>query len=181
MNARSATIQRKTKETSIDLELNLDGSGQFAVQTGIGFLNHMLEQWAFHGLFDLRVQCVGDLHIDSHHTTEDVAITLGQAFLQALGEKKGIRRYAHAYVPMDESLLRVALDLSGRPDFVFQGDFSTSMLGSLQTQMIVHFFKSFALADRSTMPPAVFLISRHVFKSRRLYFDQILSSLHASM
>ena len=147
--------KRNTKETAVDLQLQLDGTGRFQIETGIGYLNHMLEQWTFHGLFDLTLRCEGDLHIDGHHTTEDVALALGEAFLEALGEKKGIERYAHAYVPMDEALLRTVLDVSGRPEFHFQGTFTQPALGQLDTQLIPHFFKSFALASRMTLHMAI--------------------------
>lgn len=147
--------KRTTKETTIALELNLEGCGKFQIDTGIGYLNHMLEQWAFHGLFDLTLKCEGDLHIDSHHTTEDVGLALGEAFLEALGDKKGIQRYAHAYVPMDEALLRTVIDISGRPECHFQGEFTQPSLGQLDTQMIAHFFKSFALSSRVTLHIAI--------------------------
>ena len=118
---RIVKIERKTKETKIKLELNLEGSGISDVKTGIGFLDHMLDLWTFHGLFNLKLTCKGDLEIDTHHTTEDIAIALGSALAEAVGEKKGIVRYGFSYVPMDEALLRVALDLSGRPEYVFSG------------------------------------------------------------
>ena len=142
--SRTASIERKTRETLVRVKLNLDGEGTSETNTGIGFLDHMLDQLAFHGLMDLEVSCKGDLHIDSHHTTEDIGIALGQALKEALGEKKGIRRYGLAYIPMDEALLRAVLDCSGRPDFVFNGEFGRYNLGDLDTQMIPHFFKSLA-------------------------------------
>ncbi len=142
--SRTAIIERKTRETLVKVKLNLDGEGTSETNTGIGFLDHMLDQLAFHGLMDLAVSCEGDLHIDSHHTTEDIGIALGQALKESLGEKKGIRRYGHAYIPMDEALLRAVLDCSGRPDFVFNGEFGRYNLGDLDTQMIPHFFKSLA-------------------------------------
>ena len=142
--SRTANIERKTRETLVRVKLNLDGEGTSETNTGIGFLDHMLDQLAFHGLMDLAVSCEGDLHIDSHHTIEDIGIALGQALKEALGEKKGIRRYGHAYIPMDEALLRAVLDCSGRPDFVFNGEFGRYNLGDLDTQMIPHFFKSLA-------------------------------------
>jgi len=142
--SRTAIIERKTRETLVKVKLNLDGEGTSETNTGIGFLDHMLDQLAFHGLMDLAVSCEGDLHIDSHHSTEDIGIALGQALKEALGEKKGIRRYGHAYIPMDEALLRAVLDCSGRPDFVFNGEFGRYNLGDLDTQMIPHFFKSLA-------------------------------------
>ena len=148
---RIVKIERKTKETKIKLELNLEGSGISDVKTGIGFLDHMLDLWTFHGLFNLKLTCKGDLEIDTHHTTEDIAIALGTALDEAVGEKKGIVRYGFSYVPMDEALLRVALDLSGRPEFVFSGEFLQSSIGNLDTQMIRHFFKSLAMSSRMTL------------------------------
>ena len=142
--SRSAIVERKTKETSVLVRLNLDGEGRSKIKTGIEFFDHMLEQLAFHGLLDLEIECEGDLHIDSHHSIEDIGIAIGQAFKEALGEKTGIRRYGHAYIPMDESLLRAVLDFSGRPEFVFNGQFGRYNLGNLDTQMIPHFFKSLA-------------------------------------
>ena len=148
---RIVKIERKTKETKIKLELNLEGSGISDVKTGIGFLDHMLDLWTFHGLFNLKLTCKGDLEIDTHHTTEDIAIALGSALDEAVGEKKGIVRYGFSYVPMDEALLRVALDLSGRPEFVFSGEFLQSSIGNLDTQMIRHFFKSLAMSSKITL------------------------------
>ena len=148
---RVAKIERITNETKIKLELNLDGSGKTEIKTGIGFLDHMLNLWAFHGLFDLKIKCSGDLEIDAHHTTEDIAIVLGSALAKAVGEKKGISRYGHAYVPMDEALIRAALDLSGRSEFVFSGEFSQQTIGQLDTQMITHFFKSLAMSSGMTL------------------------------
>ena len=148
---RIAKIEKITSETKIKLELNLDGSGKADVKTGIGFLDHMLDLWVFHSLFNLKLTCKGDLEIDAHHTTEDVALALGSALVEAVGEKKGIVRYGFSYIPMDEALLRVALDLSGRPEFVFSGEFVQASIGSLDTQMIRHFFKSLAMSSRMTL------------------------------
>ncbi|MAF55429.1 MAG: imidazoleglycerol-phosphate dehydratase [Deltaproteobacteria bacterium] len=148
---RVAKIERKTKETAIKLELNLDGSGKTNIKSGIGFLDHMLDLLAFHGMFDLKLKCDGDLEIDTHHTTEDIALVLGYALAEVLGEKKGIFRYGHSYVPMDEALIRAALDLSGRPEFVFHGEFTQPTIGYLDTQMITHFFKSLAVSARMTL------------------------------
>ena len=148
---RIAKIERITSETKIKLELNIDGSGKADVKTGIGFLDHMLDLWAFHGLFNLKLTCKGDLEIDAHHTTEDIALSLGRALDEAVGEKKGIVRYGYSYLPMDEALLRVALDLSGRPEFVFSGEFFQSAIGNLDTQMIRHFFKSLAMSSKMTL------------------------------
>lgn len=141
---RTATIQRTTGETAITLTLNVDGSGTANCATGIGFLDHMLTLFARHGLFDLHVAATGDLHIDEHHTAEDVCICLGKAFDQALGERRGIVRTAHSYVPMDESLALVAVDLGGRPYCVFQADFVTPHVGTLGTDLIFHLFESIA-------------------------------------
>ena len=148
---RVAKIERITNETKIKLELNLGGSGKTEIKTGISFLDHMLNLWAFHGLFDLKIKCSGDLEIDAHHTTEDIAIVLGSALAKAVGEKKGISRYGHAYVPMDEALIRAALDLSGRSEFVFSGEFSQQTIGQLDTQMITHFFRSLAMSSGMTL------------------------------
>jgi imidazoleglycerol-phosphate dehydratase len=148
---RVAKIERKTKETAIKLELNLDGTGKTDIKSGIGFLDHMLDLWAFHGMFDLKLKCDGDLEIDTHHTTEDIALALGSALAEAVGEKKGISRYGHSYVPMDEALIRAALDLSGRPEFVFHGEFTQPTIGYLDTQMITHFFKSLAVSSKMTL------------------------------
>ncbi|GAB4434255.1 MAG: imidazoleglycerol-phosphate dehydratase HisB [Anaerolineae bacterium] len=142
--SRSATVSRKTGETDIELELNLDGSGQAEVQTGVGFLDHMLHALARHARFDLRVKAVGDLHIDEHHTVEDVGIVLGRALAQALGDRKGITRMGHAIVPMDEALALVAVDFGGRGYFVFDGNFATERIGQMGTSLIPHFFESVA-------------------------------------
>ena len=148
---RSAKIQRKTSETDITLSLNLDGSGQTKIATGVGFLDHMLRHIAVHGLFDLDVQAAGDLEIDAHHTIEDVAIVLGQAFDQALGDRRGIARMGSAYVPMDEALAFVAIDLSGRPYAVVQAEWHSSMIGALPTSLIPHFLESFAVGARTNL------------------------------
>jgi len=144
MTQRTAQIERLTKETHIKLSLNLDGSGQSDFDTGIGFLDHMLEQIARHGLIDLSVECTGDLHIDDHHSTEDIGIVLGQAFRQAVGDKKGITRYGHAYVPLDEALSRTVIDFSGRAYLSFDAAFSTEKIGSFDTQLVMEFFQAFA-------------------------------------
>lgn len=145
---RTATIHRKTKETDVAITLNLDGSGRADVQTDVGFLDHMLDALARHARFDLVVRATGDLHIDTHHTVEDVGIVLGQAFAQALGDKRGITRMGHAIVPMDESLALVAVDIGGRGYFVFDGTFSTPHIGQMATTLIPHFFESFAHAAK---------------------------------
>ena len=140
---RQAEISRKTAETNIRVALNLDGNGQAKLATGIGFLDHMIDQIARHGLMDLDIQCEGDLHIDGHHTVEDIGITLGQAFAKAVGDKKGIRRYGHAYVPLDEALSRVVVDLSGRPGLHMDVAFTSGMIGGLDTQLVYEFFQGF--------------------------------------
>ena len=141
---RQATIQRKTKETEITASVDLDGSGQFDVATGIGFLDHMLEQLARHSMIDITLQAKGDLHIDFHHTAEDSGIVLGQAVAKALGDKKGIARYGMAYLPMDETLTRVALDVSGRPFLVWDVDFTRSKIGEMDTELFREWFQAFA-------------------------------------
>jgi len=142
-STRSAEVTRNTAETRIRVALNLDGSGQAQLSTGIGFFDHMLDQIARHGLIDLDIQAQGDLHIDGHHTVEDVGITLGQAFAQALGDKKGIRRYGHAYVPLDEALSRVVIDLSGRPGLEMDVPFKSGMIGGFDSQLAHEFFQGF--------------------------------------
>jgi imidazoleglycerol-phosphate dehydratase len=149
--ARTATVTRKTSETNIEIELNLDGSGQHEISTGVGFLDHMLTAVSVHGLFDLNVKAEGDLHIDSHHTIEDTAIVLGKAFDQALGDRKGINRVGHAYVPMDEALGFVALDISGRPYTIFNATWATSTIGQFPTDLVEHFFETFAVHARITL------------------------------
>lgn len=148
---RSATVKRKTKETEISVELNLDGTGVYKVSTGIGFLDHMLEQLSRHSLIDLKVEAKGDLHIDYHHTTEDTGIAIGEAFSKALGERKGITRYAHTYIPMDETLSRVAIDISGRPYFVWKVEFSKPKLGEMDTELFREWFQAFAFAAGATL------------------------------
>lgn len=149
--ARTATIRRETKETNIQITINLDGSGQYQIETGVGFLDHMLTAVAVHGLFDLTVMAKGDLHIDAHHTIEDVGIVLGQAIDQALADRAGIRRTAHAYVPMDEALGFVALDFSGRPYTVFHATWNTPAIGQMPTDLVQHFFESVAVHARLTL------------------------------
>ncbi|MFM8343862.1 MAG: imidazoleglycerol-phosphate dehydratase HisB [Betaproteobacteria bacterium] len=143
MTARIAEVHRRTSETDIRVRIDLDGSGAAQLNTGIGFFDHMLEQIARHGLIDLQIAAQGDLHIDGHHTVEDVGITLGQAFAQAVGDKKGIRRYGHAYVPLDEALSRVVIDFSGRPGLHMRVDFRSGIIGNLDTQLVYEFFQGF--------------------------------------
>ncbi len=140
---RIAEVSRNTAETRITVRINLDGSGQSNLRTGIGFFDHMLEQIARHGLIDLEVDCDGDLHIDGHHTVEDVGITFGQAVARAIGDKKGLRRYGHAYVPLDEALTRVVIDLSGRPGLVQNIPFTSGSIGQFDTQLAHEFFQGF--------------------------------------
>jgi imidazoleglycerol-phosphate dehydratase len=141
---RSADVQRDTKETQIRVRLNLDGTGAAQLHTGIGFFDHMLDQIARHGLIDLHIDAKGDLHIDGHHTVEDVGITLGQAVAQAVGDKAGITRYGHAYVPLDEALSRVVVDFSGRPGLHMDVPFKSGMVGGFDTQLAFEFFQGFA-------------------------------------
>ena len=141
---RIAIVQRDTKETKIRVRVNLDGSGASTLETGIGFFDHMLDQVARHGLIDLQVHAEGDLHIDGHHTVEDVGITLGQAVAQAVGDKKGLTRYGHAYVPLDEALSRVVVDFSGRPGLHMDVDFKAGMIGAFDTQLAFEFFQGFS-------------------------------------
>ena len=140
---RQAEVSRNTAETKIRVRVNLDGSGQSKLATGIGFFDHMLEQIARHGMIDLEIEAQGDLHIDGHHTVEDVGITLGQAFAKAMGDKKGIRRYGHAYVPLDEALSRVVVDFSGRPGLHMDCKFTAGSIGQLDTQLVFEFFQGF--------------------------------------
>ena len=143
MNPRTAEVSRNTAETQIAVKINLDGTGQARLSTGIGFFDHMLDQIARHGLIDLDIQAVGDLHIDGHHTVEDVGIALGQAVNQAVGDRKGLRRYGHAYVPLDEALSRVVIDFSGRPGLVMHVPFKSGMIGSFDSQLAFEFFQGF--------------------------------------
>ncbi|MBV1918859.1 MAG: imidazoleglycerol-phosphate dehydratase HisB [Sphingomonadaceae bacterium] len=148
---RTARIARKTHETDIAVEVNLDGTGAFDVATGIGFLDHMIEQFSRHSLIDITCRIEGDLHVDQHHTTEDSAIAIGQAITQALGEKAGIGRYGAAYSPMDETLVRVALDISGRPFLVWRAGFTQERLGEMDTELFEHWFHSISHAAGITL------------------------------
>lgn len=148
---RKATVTRSTKETRISAEVNLDGTGAYKVKTGIGFLDHMLEQLSRHSLVDIALEAEGDLHIDAHHTTEDSGITIGQAMAKALGERKGIERYGHAYIPMDETLSRVSIDLSGRPYLIWKVSFSQPKLGEMDTELFREWFQAFAFAVGATV------------------------------
>jgi imidazoleglycerol-phosphate dehydratase len=148
---RTSEISRKTNETQIEIRLDLDGTGSHEVSTGVGFLDHMLTHLAVHGLFDLTVQAKGDLHIDVHHTVEDVALALGQAFDQALGDRKGIVRMADCFAPMDETLAHVAVDLSGRPYAVIRAEWHTPYVGNIPTTLFPHFFESVAVTSRCNL------------------------------
>ncbi len=151
MSERQATIQRRTSETDVSVSLNLDGRGRHDVATGIGFLDHMLAALAVHGLFDITMNATGDLHIDPHHTIEDTAIVLGRAIDAALGDRVGIRRAGHAFMPMDEALAFVALDLSGRPYTAFRATWHTPAIGQFPTDMVEHFFETLAVHGRLTL------------------------------
>jgi imidazoleglycerol-phosphate dehydratase len=140
---RIAEVSRNTLETQISVSINLDGTGASNLSSGLGFLDHMLDQIARHGMMDINVEAKGDLHIDAHHTVEDIGITLGQAFTQAIGDKKGLRRYGHAYVPLDEALSRVVLDVSGRPGLEFGVEFSRARIGEFDVDLIHEFFQGF--------------------------------------
>jgi imidazoleglycerol-phosphate dehydratase len=176
---RTSSLSRKTNETEISISINLDGTGKHEIATGIGFLDHMLTHIAVHGLFDLTVKAVGDLHVDEHHTVEDVAIVLGQAFAEALGDKKGIVRTAHAYVPMDEALAFVALDLSGRPYTVIQVEWRTPGVGGIATSLFEHFFESFAAAARINLHAQV-LYGRDDHHKAEALFKALARALDAA-
>ncbi|MEQ8828343.1 MAG: imidazoleglycerol-phosphate dehydratase HisB [Alphaproteobacteria bacterium] len=148
---RQASVERNTKETQISGSVNLDGAGVYDVQTGIGFLDHMLEQLSKHSLIDLTLRAEGDLHIDFHHTTEDSGYVVGEAVLKALGDRKGIERYGHAYIPMDETLTRVSIDLSGRPYLVWKVNFTKPKLGDFDTELFKEWFAAFAQAAGATL------------------------------
>lgn len=148
---RTAQISRKTNETDIQIKLDIEGTGKHEISTGLGFLDHMLTHLAVHGLFDLTVKATGDLHIDSHHTVEDVALALGQAFDKALGDRKGIIRMGDSFAPMDETLAHVAIDLSGRPYAVIQAEWHSPYVGNIPTTLFPHFFESFAVTSRCNL------------------------------
>lgn len=148
---RQATVERKTKETQIRTSVNLDGTGAYTVSTGIGFLDHMLEQLSRHSLMDIDLKAQGDLHIDFHHTTEDTGWTIGEAVAKALGDRKGITRYGHAYIPMDETLTRVALDFSGRPYLIWKVEFTKPKLGDMDTELFKEWFQAFSQSAGVTL------------------------------
>ena len=153
---RQAEIERQTKETYVYVSLNIDGKGEADVDTGVGFMDHMLELLAFHGNFDLKVRCKGDLQVDSHHTVEDLGIVLGQCFNKALGDKRGITRYGHFTIPMDEALVTTDLDFSGRPYLVFNCDFNRENIGTMSCEMVEEFFRAFSVASGITLHINVF-------------------------
>lgn len=151
MTARTAKIDRNTLETQISVELNIDGSGQGTIDTGIPFFDHMLDQIVRHGQFDISIKAVGDLEVDAHHTVEDTGITLGQAFNQAMGDKKGVRRYGHAYVPLDEALSRVVVDFSGRPGLEYYADYPRARIGDFDVDLVYEFLQGFVNHAQVTM------------------------------
>ena len=151
MSERKASVARNTNETQISVSLNLDGRGEATFETGVPFLDHMLDQVARHGMIDLDIKAKGDLHIDAHHTVEDIGITLGQAMAEALGDKSGIRRYGHAYVPLDEALSRVVIDFSGRPGLEYGVDFPRSAIGEFDVDLFVEFFQGFTNHAKATL------------------------------
>ncbi|WP_440006949.1 imidazoleglycerol-phosphate dehydratase HisB [Halomicrococcus sp. SG-WS-1] len=155
MSDRTAAVTRETAETEIEVTLDVDGDGDSTVETGVGFFDHMLDSFARHGLFDLTVRADGDLHVDDHHTVEDVAITLGEAFDEALGDRRAIERFADRTVPLDEAVAEIVVDVSGRPLFEFDGDFSQEQVGELTSHMAGHFFRSLAMNAGLTMHAAV--------------------------
>ena len=164
---RAARVSRRTNETDVSVSLALDGSGQATIATGVGFLDHMLELLARHALFDLDLSVTGDLHVDQYHTTEDAGIALGQAFAQALGDKMGIARYASVHLPMDETLSRIALDISGRPFLVFRTAFPTEKVGGFDTELVREFFQAFAMNGGVTLHVETFYgdNSHHIAES----------------
>jgi imidazoleglycerol-phosphate dehydratase len=176
---RTSKIERSTNETDIRIELNLDGSGQHDISTGIGFLDHMLTHLAVHGLFDLTVKASGDLHIDVHHTVEDVALVLGSAFDQALGDRKGIVRMASFYAPMDETLAFVALDLSGRPYSVIEAAWGSAPVGQIPTGLFPHFLESFAITSRCNLHARV-LYGRDDHHKAEALFKALARALDAA-
>jgi len=148
---RTASVARKTVETDIEVQLNLDGTGKADFDTGLPFIDHMLDQVARHGMFDITIKARGDLHIDAHHSVEDIGITLGQAFAQAIGDKQGVRRYGHAYVPLDEALSRVVIDLSGRPGLEYEVDFPRARIGDMDVDLFKEFFQGFVNHAAATL------------------------------
>jgi imidazoleglycerol-phosphate dehydratase len=177
--SRQAEKQRVTKETRVRIRLDIDGSGQHEIATGIPFFDHMLAQLARHGRFDLDIKAEGDLEIDGHHTVEDVGLTLGQAFSEALGERRGITRFAHAYVPLDEALSRVVVDFSGRGYLVYRARFESAKIGDLQTELIEEFFKAFAQEGRLNVHVEV-MYGRNQHHIAETIFKAAARALHAA-
>jgi imidazoleglycerol-phosphate dehydratase len=177
MSTRTATIRRETGETKIEISLDLDGRGRAQVSTGVGFLDHMLTALARHARFDLAVQATGDLHVDEHHTVEDVGIALGRALGEALGERAGIARMGHAVVPMDEALALVAVDIGGRGYFVFEGSFDTQSVGQMATSLVPHFLESLALEARMNLH-ARLLSGRDDHHRAEALFKALARALH---
>ena len=177
MTTRTATIRRETNETQIEIRIDLDGRGQAEISTGVGFLDHMLHALARHARFDLNVQAKGDLHIDEHHTVEDVGITLGQAVGKALGNRAGITRMGHAIVPMDEALALVAVDLGGRGYVVFEGSFDTPAMGQMGTRLVSHFFESFGMEARINLHASL-LAGRDDHHRAEALFKALARALH---
>jgi imidazoleglycerol-phosphate dehydratase len=177
MDGRTATIHRETGETQIEIDLNLDGQGHAQINTGVGFLDHMLAALARHGRFDLTVRATGDLHIDEHHTVEDVGITLGQAFGKALGDRAGIVRMGHAMVPMDEALALIAVDIGGRGYCVFDGNFDTPRIGDMGTSLVPHFLEALALEARVNLH-ARLLAGRDDHHRAEALFKALARALH---
>jgi len=177
---RAATVERTTAETSVSVHLALDAPADYENDTGVGFLDHMLDLFAKHGGFALRVQCDGDLHVDDHHTVEDVAITLGQAFAEALGDKAYITRYGHAYVPMDETLARAVVDLSGRVHPHIDASFDRERVGDLSTEMVAHFWRSFAEHGRCNLHVTV-LYGRNAHHKIEAMFKAVARALRTAV
>jgi len=176
---RTATLTRTTNETDITLTLNVDGAGRHDIHTGVGFLDHLLTHLAVHGLFDLTVKATGDLHIDAHHTIEDTALALGQAFAEALADRRGLVRMGHAYAPMDETLAFVAVDLSGRPYAVVQAEWHTSAIGQFPTSLVPHFFESLAATLKANLHARV-LYGRDDHHQAEALFKALARALDAA-
>jgi imidazoleglycerol-phosphate dehydratase len=178
-NMRTSNVARKTKETDITLALNVDGSGRHDIATGVGFLDHLLTHLAVHGLFDLTVRATGDLYIDAHHTVEDTALVLGQAFAEALGDRRGLVRMGHAYAPMDEALAFVAVDLSGRPYAVVRAEWHTPAIGQVPTSLVSHFFESLAVTMKANLHARV-LYGRDDHHQAEALFKALARALDAA-
>jgi imidazoleglycerol-phosphate dehydratase len=179
MNVRKVTLERKTRESSVSVELSIDGSGQAEIATGVGFLDHMLDALARHGLFDLKVKAEGDLVVDAHHTAEDVAITLGRAFDRALGERRGIVRIAHAYAPLDEALALVVVDLGGRGYSIVEAEFASERIGDLDSDLVRHFFETLGMEGRMNVH-ARLLAGRNAHHQAECLFKALARALDAA-